>query len=114
MKRPRNIPSARDMIAAAKLAESFVKGMTKRPFAKDLKTQAAICRQLEIIGEAATRMSREFRESAPAIPWKRIIGMRNILIHMYEEVDEDQLWQTIKKDLPKLILELKRLIAKDG
>ena len=48
MKKPRNIPSARDMIAAARLAESFAKGMTKRSFSKDLKTQAAICRQLVV------------------------------------------------------------------
>jgi hypothetical protein len=62
-----------------------------------------ICRQLEIIGEAATRISPEFRKSLPKVPWRKIIGIRNILIHMYEEVDEEHLWSTVKNDLPALI-----------
>jgi uncharacterized protein with HEPN domain len=112
MKKRHDLILVGDIIENAKLARAFVKGLTKTRFKKDLLRQAGICRQFEIVGEAANRLSPEFRAKSSSIPWKKIIGMRNILIHMYEEVDLDQLWKTVEKDLPKLISELKQLSPK--
>jgi len=110
MKKRPDSTSIHDILKAAYLAQSFVKGISKKSFAKDLKTQAALCRQLEIIGEAATRLSLEFRKSNPAVPWRQMIGMRNILIHLYEEVDNEDLWGTVRDDLPRLIATLEPLL----
>lgn len=64
---------------------------------------------LEIIGEAAAKISNESREELPQIPWLNIIGMRNRLIHAYFDINLDILWKTIKEDLPPLISELQQI-----
>ncbi len=112
MKKRPDLISIHDIVRAAKLGQSFVKGISKNEFLDDLKTQAAVCRQLEIIGEASTRLSVEFRKANPTVQWRQIIGMRNILIHLYEEVDSEDLWGTVTDDLPKLIAALELLVSK--
>jgi uncharacterized protein with HEPN domain len=111
MKKRPDSASIQDIVSAARLAQAFVEGLSKEDFIKDLKSQAAICRQLEIIGEAATRLSPEFRKSTPKLPWRAIIGMRNILIHLYEEVDSEDLSGTVKGDLPDLIEVLRTFLT---
>lgn len=64
--------------------------------------QDGVIRNLEIIGEAAKRLSLEFRREYPAIPWKQITGFRDVLIHDYMGVDLDIVWEVIEKDLPTL------------
>lgn len=64
--------------------------------------QDAICRRLEIIGEAASKIDDEFKEKYPDVPWHKIVGMRNLLIHEYFHVDLDQVWNTIQKSIPEL------------
>ena len=113
MKKRPDITSVQDIVRAAKLAQTFLKGISQESFSKDLKTQAAICRQLEIIGEATTRLSADFKKSVSAVPWREMVGMRNILIHLYEDVDTDQLWRTVDRDLPVLISALEPHSAKD-
>jgi uncharacterized protein with HEPN domain len=72
--------------------------------------QLALVRLIEIIGEAATRVSKETRAACPIIPWDDVIGMRNKLIHGYDSVDLDILWDTVTDDLPPLIEELEKRI----
>jgi uncharacterized protein with HEPN domain len=92
-----------DMLKAARLVVEFKEGMDKRTFLDDLKTQSAILHQLLILGEATKRLSQEFRVRHRKIPWKQIAGMRDKLIHEYEDVDLDEVWKTARTDIPRLI-----------
>jgi uncharacterized protein with HEPN domain len=98
-----------DMLKAARLAVEFREDMDKRAFLNDPKTQSAILHQLLILGEAAKRLSQEFRERHQKIPWKQIAGMRNKLIHEYDNVDLDEVWKTARSDIPRLIKQLEPL-----
>jgi uncharacterized protein with HEPN domain len=70
----------------------------------------ALVRLLEIIGEAASRVSKSSREKIPQIPWMAIISMRNRLIHGYDQIDMNIVWDVIKNDLPPLINELRKIL----
>ena len=97
------------MLDAAKECLSFVKGKTR----KDLNTNKilvyALVKVIEIIGEAASKISGDFKNKNSEIPWQDIVGMRNHLIHVYFDIDLDILWDTVNKDLPILLKALKKL-----
>jgi uncharacterized protein with HEPN domain len=75
-------------------------------FLKDGKTARAIIRSVEVIGEAASKISDELRKEHPEVPWQKMIGMRNRLVHVYFDIDYHTLWQTVKENLPPLIEQL--------
>jgi uncharacterized protein with HEPN domain len=102
-----------DIFKAAKLALSYLEGKTKEEFFKDTKCQDAVIRRLEIIGEAAGRVSAATTTKFPNLPWKKMVGMRNIMIHEYEDVDLGIVWDTVQNDLPPLITLLEPLIPKE-
>ena len=79
-------------------------------FEEDELIQNWILHHLQIIGVAAARISDDFRNSSPDIPWSKIIGMRNILVHHYFGIDCDVVWSVVEKDLPELEPNLKRLL----
>ena len=81
-------------------------------FLRDSKTQDAVIRNFEIIGEAAKRVSQKVRDLAPDIPWKRIGGFRDVLIHEYEGVDLEETWKRVERDLPILSTSLKKLLER--
>lgn len=95
-----------DVLGAARLAVEFRAGFDRAAFLADLKTQSAVLHQLVLLGEAVRRLSEEFRAAHPAVPWHRIIGMRNRLIHEYDRVDLEQVWETVTTHVPDLIAEL--------
>jgi uncharacterized protein with HEPN domain len=74
----------------------------------------ALVKDIEIIGEAASKVSQECQNEHPQIPWHAIIGMRNHLIHAYFNIDLDQVWSTIQGDLHPLIAQLKAVIPTNG
>jgi uncharacterized protein with HEPN domain len=76
--------------------------------------QLALARLMEIVGEAANRVSSETQRQHPEIPWPQIIGMRNRLIHGYDVVDYDLLWDTVREDLPPLISALEELLDSEA
>lgn len=90
--------------------QEYVRGMTKRAFFADHKTQDAVVRRLEIIGEATKQLSSNAREQNASVPWRRIAGMRDILIHEYFAVDLNVVWATVKNGLPALLLSVHMLL----
>jgi len=93
------IDDIRDSIEAVK---RYTAGLTKEDFFNSTEKQDAVYRRLEVIGEAANRLPDEFRSQYPMIPWNKIVGMRNVLIHEYDSIDLDRVWETIQKDIPEL------------
>jgi uncharacterized protein with HEPN domain len=100
-----------DILEAAKLALSYVAGKTQAEFLEDTLCQDAVIRRLEIIGEAARRLSREARTTLPGLIWNAMIGMRNMLIHEYDAVDLYIVWETVQRDLPTLIKVIEPLVS---
>lgn len=98
------------MLAHAQEALSVVSGKQRQDLNRDRILELALVRLIEIIGEAAGRVSPEGQEKYSSIPWPQIIGMRNRLVHGYDQVDLDVLWDTIEFDLPPLILRLQRIL----
>jgi uncharacterized protein with HEPN domain len=90
------------ILASIDAITKYIENVSKEDFFNSEKTQDAICRRLEIIGEAANKLDSEFTEQYPNIPWSKIVGMRNLLIHEYFNVDLDQVWNTVKKNIPEL------------
>lgn len=82
--------------------EEFNKGLTFEEFEKDIKTVFATVRAFEIIGEASNKLPSDIKLAFQDIPWKKIVGMRNILVHEYFGVDSEAVWKAVQNDLPKL------------
>ena len=104
----------RDMRAAAHKALTFVRGMDFQAFAADEKTQFAVIRALEIMGEAAKTVPPEARALYPEIPWREIAGMRDKLVHDYGGVNLAVVWRTLEEDLPSLQKQLRALLEDFG
>ena len=104
--------SLEDMLTYARKAVRGAQGRTRRDLDEDEFFALALQRLVEILGEAARRVSPETQEQYPVIPWRDIIGMRNRLIHGYDVADPDILWRTIKDDLPELIARLEELLSR--
>src|SRR5574341_688219 len=90
-----------------------LKGKTRAELADSRLLQLGVVRLVEIVGEAGARVSKEERAKHPQIPWDDVVGMRNRLIHGYDTVDLDILWDTVKDDLPRLIATLERVVPPD-
>lgn len=97
---------------AISLLFKFIEGVIFSDFAENEMMKAAIIRQFEIIGEAASNISEETKSKFPSIEWQQMKRFRNLLIHEYFRVDETQVWQTIKEDLPSLENNVNTLINK--
>lgn len=82
--------------------EEYALGMNEAQFLKDHKTQDAIIRQLEIIGEASRQLEESFKQEYPKLPWKHMVSMRNKLMHEYFGISIKIIWETIHTDLPPL------------
>jgi uncharacterized protein with HEPN domain len=99
----------RHMLAAAREAAQMAQGKTRADLDADRPLNLSIVRLLEIVGEAASRVPAPERVRYPGIPWPQIVGLRNRLIHGYDNVDFDILWQVVTHDLPPLIAELEKI-----
>jgi len=107
---PRELHYLLDMLNAAKLAQDFVAGITWETFQTDLMRQAAVTRQIEIIGEAARRISEASQAEVPDIPWHQIIGMRNRISHEYDRLNLATIWNTVQIAIPQLIVILENIV----
>jgi uncharacterized protein with HEPN domain len=107
----RDQQSIQDIQQAAQEILSFASGMDQATFAADRRTQAAVLYDIIVIGEAANRLSDDFRQQHSTIPWKNIIGMRNILAHQYDDVDPDEVWKVIHQDISELMAMMAPLLT---
>ena len=103
-----------DMLTAAREAQSFVRGRAEADLAQDRQLTLALLKSVEIIGEAAARVSADTRARYPSLPWADIIGMRNRLVHVYYDTDLSLLWTTVTVDLSQLIAELAPIVGKES
>jgi uncharacterized protein with HEPN domain len=100
------------MLDSARVALMLTSGKTRDDLTRDIGLVLALMKSVENIGEAAGRLSSGFREAHATIPWDRIIGMRNRLIHAYYDINRDVLWQTVIEDLPSLIRQLEAALPR--
>ena len=100
-----------DMREAARETVELTAGLSEGEFLENRTLRRATERTVEIIGEAARRVSSMFREAHPEIPWRNIVGLRNILAHEYGRIDHEALFRTARNDIPALIPILDRLIG---
>jgi len=82
--------------------ELFLSGVSKEEFFDNKEKQSAVVHQIEVIGEAAKNLTKEFRDKYPQVEWKEAIGTRDKIIHHYFGVDLETVWETVKINLPKL------------
>lgn len=98
------------MLLAAEDAVSFTSGKTYVELLSDRQFQLALSKAIEMVGEAASRVSSDFTEAHPGVPWKKIVGMRHYLAHAYFAIDLPRIWDTTNDHLPELIDQLKSLL----
>ncbi|PIU54216.1 MAG: DUF86 domain-containing protein [Deltaproteobacteria bacterium CG07_land_8_20_14_0_80_60_11] len=99
-----------DMLEASEKVQRFLKDKTFEDFLKDDMLQAAVERNIGIIGEAARRISEDLKQEHPEIPWRKIIAQRNVLIHEYDDIDYKEIWVVATLHLSRLIDQIRPLI----
>lgn len=115
MRQPDDAALLVDIVLAAEDAQRMAADETYESYSDDLKLQLALVKLIEIIGEAASKLSAEMRTSTPQIPWSDITGMRHRLVHDYRDIDLVLVWRTVRENIPALIDELRPLLPpEDG
>lgn len=109
MKRP-DAKLLLDMLQSARLAVSYLGETDRVAFGADLQLQDAVARRLEVLGEAAARVTAETRAALPDVPWREMVGMRNRIVHEYFQMDLDVLWDVVHGELPPLITRLADIV----
>jgi len=102
-----------DMLLAARKVLRYTAGVDQVRFLADEMMQDAVIRQIQIVGEAARKVSPEWKAAHGEIPWPAIIGMRHRLVHDYISVLPDKVWEVVATDLPALILQFEALVPPD-
>lgn len=104
----------RHMLDAAKEALSFAKDKSTKDLYANRMLALSIVKSIEIIGEAASTVTKDFRDKHNEIPWASIVAMRNRLIHVYFDVDLNRVWDTLTDDLPPLIVALEKVLSQES
>ena len=99
-----------DILEAAKLVREYIGNKDKEDFLKDTQRQDAVVRRFAIIGEASRRISDKMKAAYPDVAWNEMIGMRNAIIHEYDDIDMVIVWDTAKKDIPALIYTIEKVL----
>ncbi len=101
-----------DILGAIQKIHRFLGSQTFEQFCADEKTIDAVVRNLEVIGEAAKKVPDELKNQTPTVDWKRMAGLRDVLIHAYFAVDNEIVWDVIRNKLPALETEVRKLVEK--
>jgi len=104
----------KDILAAIESIENFIAGMDLDTFRVDDKTNSAVMRKLEIIGEAVKQIPDDIRQDHPQVPWKEMAGMRDKLIHFYFGVDYRLVWKAITERLPYIKQDIENILRNAG
>jgi len=99
-----------DMLDAAKAVKEFVASRSFQDYMSNRMLRGAVERHVEIIGEAANKVSRAFRDTHPEIPWERIIARRHLLVHEYFDLEDEAVWEVATLHVPELIPLLEKLL----
>ena len=101
-----------DILEAVDLVQQYVRDVSEVQFSRDIQLQDSVIRRLVIIGEAASKISADVRTLAPGVPWRTIVGFRNVAIHDYASVHMGRVWEIIQMELPTLKKHVKNLRSK--
>jgi uncharacterized protein with HEPN domain len=99
-----------DMVQAIYKIQAFTAGLTEGEYLENELVQSAVERKLEIIGEGARRVSDVFQGQHPEIDWRNTIGLRNVIAHRYDQVEQERLWNIVQTALPDLLQQLQSLL----
>lgn len=108
-----NIAFLSDIKEAIRRIDLYIEKMNYEEFLKDIKTQDAIVRNFEIMGEATKNISNDFKKKYPKIPWKELAGVRDRLIHHYFGVNYDIIWVIVKEELAEIIPQIEEILDRE-
>lgn len=101
----------RQMLDTVRRIRQMVHGVARARFDDDEVRQLAVLHLVQVLGEAASRVSADFREAHPELPWNQMAGMRNRIVHGYDDVDADIVWRVATEDLEPVMASLERMVA---
>jgi uncharacterized protein with HEPN domain len=102
-----------DMLLTERKVQSYTRNVNWERFRDDDLIQNAVMHQIQIIGEAARKISRQYRDAHSEIPWRMIIGMRNRLVHEYFDIIPERVWDVVDRDIPELIRLIEPFVPPD-
>lgn len=103
-----------DMLQAARQIREYTIGLQESDFLNSRRDQDAVLLQCTVLGETAKRVSTEFRDAHPEIPWRKMMGLRNVVVHDYFHIDVHRAWNIACRDIPELIIALEPLVPPDS
>ncbi len=107
----RDRSSLEDMLRASRKVREYAAGTTRESLPTVPMRLDAVLYEIVVLGEAARRLSPEIRTAHPEVPWREIIGLRSVITHGYDQIDDDELWRVIERDLPDLLSKLESILA---
>ncbi|NJL52569.1 MAG: DUF86 domain-containing protein [Hydrococcus sp. SU_1_0] len=111
---PRDLQFLLDMLQSAELIIQYTVGCSKDEFVNNIQLQDSVIRRLLVIAEAARRVSQTMRKSLPNIPWQEINGMRNRLVHEYDDINLNIVWDVIQNEIPLFIEQLNLIVPPEN
>ncbi len=102
-----------DISESIALINDYVENLNQKEFERSIEKQDSVIRRFEVIGEATKNLPDSFKKKHPEVLWRKMSGMRDVLIHEYFGADKTRIWNTIKEDLPKLSEQISKILEKE-